>query len=177
MTRETRILLVIGVLAVVGVMSLGLIADRYRRILSEAPRSSTSGEGRRPDLPLPPAAPSSEDAVTRFVAVRKEVLRAVEDHARAIEAAVDPETGVLTTKARAELEDVMLRIAERKLGMLARVGLSGGEYDEIRRSYLKWRTGSEGLEDALRRSFESRRTLLEDLELGPLEELDVPTSP
>jgi hypothetical protein len=172
MSRQARILLVIGVLAVLGVTSLALIADRYRRVLADAPRASTSEDGGGLGVP-----PSSEDAVTRFSAVRKEVLRAIADNAQAIEAAVDPATGELAADALDDLAPVIPRIVERKLGMLARVGLSGSEYDRIRRAYLVWLTGEEGIEESMGRSFESRRLLLEGLELGPLEELDVPTSP
>lgn len=177
MTRETRILLVIGVLAVLGVTSLALIADRYRRLLTESPRVSASDNRRRPGLPLSPAAPSSEDAVTRFAAVRKEVVRAIRDKAPAIETAVDPATGELAADAPEKLGPVIDHIVERKLTMLTRVGLSGGEYDRIRGAYLAWLGHEDGAEKTLNRSFEARRSLLEGLQLGPLEELDVATSP
>jgi hypothetical protein len=177
MTRESRLLLIVGLLAILGVTSLALIADRYRRLLTEPPGASRSDESRRVEFPLPPVAPSSEDAVTRFAAVRKEVKRAIDDNSRAIESAVDPATGLLKADAREELNRVIPRIADRKLSMLARVGLSGEEYDRIRRAYLAWLRGEGGLDEGLRRSFESRRSRLDELELGALEELDVPTSP
>jgi len=173
MTREARLLLVLGVLAILGVTSLALLADRYRRVLTEAPEASRADGSRHVDLPLPPLPPSSEDAVARFVAVRKEVVRAVGEHAPGIASAIDPATGRL----RSELSEVIPRIADRKLSMLARVGLSGTEYDRIRWSYLVWLGGEGGGDETLRRSFESRRAMLEGLELGALEELDVPTAP
>jgi len=173
MTRESRLLLVIGVLAILGVTSLAVIADRYRRVLTEPPESPRVDDRRRGDLPLGSTAPSSEDAVARFVAVRKEVRRVVDENASGITSAVDPATGRL----RPELSALVPRVADRKLSMLARVGLSGAEYDRIRRAYLAWLRGEGGADEALRLSFESRRGLLEGLDLGALEELDVPTAP
>lgn len=173
MTRESRLLLVIGVLAVVGVTSLALIADRYRRVLTAASESPRADNSRRADLALPSSPPSSEDAVARFAAVRKEVLRSVEENAPGVVSAVDPATGRL----RPELSEIVPRIADRKLGMLARVGLSGAEYDRIRRAYLTWLGGEGEVDETLRLSIESRRALLEGLELGTLEPLDVPTAP
>jgi len=159
MTRESRLLLFIGLLAVLGVTSLALIADRYRRMFTET-REATE-------------APSSEDAVSRFAAVRKEVLRAIEEHAPEVVSVIDPATG----KLRNELGDAVPRIVDRKLTMLARVGMKGEEYDRIRRAYLAWLQGEGNIAKPLRRSFESRRTVLEALELGALEDLDVPTAP
>ena len=173
MSRESRLLLIIAVLAVLGVTSLALIADRYRRVLTEAPEPPRTGDSRRGDRPVPLSAPSPEDAVTRFAAVRKEVRRAVDENAEGITSVVDPATGRL----RPELSEIVRHIADRKLGMLARVGLSGAEYDRIRRAYLAWLRGEREVDETLRPSFESRRGLLEGLELGELEDLDVPTAP
>ena len=173
MSRESRLLLVIAVLAVLGVTSLALIADRYRRVLTEAPEPPRTGDSRRGDQPLALSPPSSEDAVARFAAVRKEVRRAVDENAQGITSVVDPTTGQIRT----ELSEIIRRIADRKLSMLARVGLSGADYDRIRRAYLAWLRGERGVDETLNRSFESRRDLLEGLELDELEDLDVPTAP
>lgn len=173
MSRESRLLLIIGALAVLGVTSLALIADRYRRVLTEAPEAPRTGDSRRGDQPLPLSPPSSEDAVARFAAVRKEVRRAVDENAQGITSVVDPATGRL----RPELGEIIRRIADRKLNMLAQVGLSGAEYDRIRRAYVAWLRGERGVDETLHPSFESRRELLEGLELGELEDLDVPTAP
>ena len=173
MSRESRLLLIIGVVAVLGVTSLAVIADRYRRVLTEAPEPPRAADSLRGDQPLPPSPPSSEDAVARFAAVRKEVRRAVDENAQGITSVVDPATGRL----RPELSEIIRRIADRKLSMLARVGLSGAEYDRIRRAYLAWLRGEGGGDETLRPSFESRRAMLEGLELGVLEDLDVPTAP
>jgi hypothetical protein len=159
MTRESRLLLVVGLLAVLGVTSLALIADRYRRLLAETEETT--------------AAPSAEDAVSRFAAVRREVRRAIDDNLPEVGSAVDPATGRL----RSEVSAAVPVIVDRKLTMLSRVGMTGEEYDRIRRVYLAWLRGEGSVAEPLRRSFESRRAVLEELELGPLEDLDVPTAP
>lgn len=169
MTRETRMLLVVGLLSVVGVTSLALIADRYRRLLAEDPEPHNRFESRTIDLP--PPVPTVDEAVARFAIVRGAVREIVVENEDAIRTARDAETGALRPDVAARL---LNEIRASKRSLLDRLGMTEREYEQIRDAYHRWRSGQGDLEAAFLESFEKRRDRLESLDLGDLESLDLP---
>ena len=174
MTRESRLLLVIGIMAVVGLTTLFLIANRYRRLVEEVPvvasRDSSDAGG---DEQLRRAA--AKELVDRFVAIRAAVAGIAIEHRDVLVAAVDPRTGRLRTDATAELAERHARAVDavrgRRATALDRHGMAEADYDRLRRACLEWWSGMP-VDPLLTREFETRRAQLERLALGPLESLD-----
>ena len=176
MTRESRLLLVIGLLAVVGVTSLLLIADRFRRVVAAAPdvvQDSRDSPGEDADDGLRRAA--AKDLVARFIAIRAAVAGIAIEHRAALAAAVDPQTGRLRADASAELVDrhaqAVDAIRSRRAMAIDRHGMSEADYDGLRVAYLAWRSG-QAVDPVLQHEFDARRAQLEPLRLGPFESLD-----
>jgi hypothetical protein len=175
MTRESRILLVIGLLAVLGVTSLLMIADRYRRLLAAEPRPQRASQGEAsPEL----RAAAAAEAVERFLVVREVVVRAIGSNREPLATTTDPRTGELrgdaSDEVRAAYGRTRAEIHRLKAVELGRLGMTEHEYDRLRLAFLDWLDGTEGLDEALRGAFEPQRTRLEDLRLGALEILDEP---
>ena len=137
MTRESRLLLVIGLLAVLGVTSLLLIADRFRRVVAAAPdvvQDSRDSPGEDADDGLRRAA--AKDLVARFIAIRAAVA---DRHAQAVD-------GIRSRRAMA----------------IDRHGMSEADYDGLRVAYLAWRSG-QAVDPVLQHEFDARRAQLAPL--------------
>ena len=143
MSRETRILLVMAVLAVGGVTSLALMARRYVKILDVRPAAATR--------PVAPAAAALVE-VDAFIEVRRTIRRAI-----------DAQSGGGSPAAP-------LRSA-RDEG-LRRSGMSSDRYARIRTLYREWREGRLAARHPLAYAFEQRRRELGELDLGDYEPLD-----
>jgi hypothetical protein len=175
MTRESRLLLVIGLLAVIGVTTLVLIANRYRRLVEAAPASAvardSSGFGGNEDL----RSAAAKDLVGRFVAIRAAVAGAAVEHRDVLLEAVDPRTGRLRADASAELAErhavAVDAIRSRRAMALDRHAMAEADYDRLRRACLEWWSGMP-VDPLLTVEFEHRRAQLEPLALGPMESLD-----
>jgi len=172
MTRESRILLVVGLLAALGVASLLLIADRYRRLLPTGSRPPA----RQEEIPADLRAAAAAEAVERFLAVRAVVSRAVDTNRHALLAASDPRTGEVRGDVPEAVREAYRRagaeVGRRKAVELGRVGMTEREYDRLRLAYLAWGGAAADLDPALRAAFETRRARIAPLGLGAFERLD-----
>ena len=176
MTRESRLLLVISLLAVLGVATLFLIANRYRHLVEEVPAvvsGDSSGSGANEDL----RRAAAKELVARFVAIRAAVAGMAIEHRDVLVEAVDPRTGRLRADASAELAErhagAVDDIRSRRAMALNRHGMAEADYDRVRKACLEWWSGMP-VEPLLTREFEIRRRQLEPLALGPMESLDEP---
>ena len=174
MTRESRLLLVIGVLAVLGVATLFLIANRYRGLVEGAPAvvsGESSDSGANEDL----RRAAAKDLVARCVAIRAAVAGMAIEHRDVLLEAVDPRTGRLRADASAELAErhaaAVDAIRSRRAVALNRHGMAQADYDRLRQACLEWWSGMP-VDLLLTREFELRRAQLEPLALGPMEFLD-----
>ncbi|MDX1389680.1 MAG: hypothetical protein R3344_10850 [Acidobacteriota bacterium] len=154
MSRQTRTLLITFAVAMVGLTALWLMAERYRKLLEQAPVSSpsvapvTTGE----------TGADVEARFQRFVKIRTEI-RAVVERARA------------GSERPPDATRLMNEIASRKNELLAETGMGPEEYEEIRAARAIWLGGGE-IDAELAALFEAHRDDLAALDLGELEDLD-----
>ena len=151
MTRQSRMLLIVGAVGLGSVVVLMMMAQRYNSVLEERAerakiRSATGS-----------AATEAQSLVDAFIAVRRELKQAL-DSSRL---PADPGEVVLAPLRQAR--DRGLRTAE----------LEHGAYLRIRTMYRNWKGREPKLTPSFDRAFETRRKTLEALDLGALEALDL----
>jgi hypothetical protein len=160
MTRQSRTLLILGVMGIACVVLLGLMANRYGAILqrmkeTEESRPRATTHAAAPQIPAPAgstevsgAAPAQ--AVASYIVVR----RALKERLDAPE--VDGETAFVVERERA----------------LSDNGVRPTEYARVRGLYREWRHEPASVERDYAEIFRRRRAELARLDLGPYESLD-----
>ena len=196
MTRPSRMLLVVSVMAVASVVVLWMLASRYRRMeprrsvheLQVAPPDGTL-VGTEPNLPpepgesqttvesTDPTVPAElRSRMEAFITVRRGVKSILEEHPAA-KRWVDPDTGKLlteldfrNTKLRAQL---LGKVKMRQVELFHETGITGEEYGRVREVFRAWVKGGREEKDPLESAFEIRREELESLYLGLMEPFDL----
>lgn len=146
MTRQSRMLVVIGGFGLLAVVVLGSLAKRYEQLL--APEDAAAAPGWRGDR-------FQQERVDGFVAVRSELRRALD------ESAADAD------------EATLARLRETRDAALARIGMKPRAYLEVRSDWRRWRRDPSRVPANTAAAFERRREELETLDLGAYESTDL----
>ena len=194
MTRQTRLIVVLLVLSIVGVGSLSFMASQYRkRMATQAPaasasppgstgasEASTSASGLRPDLP-PAAAAAGGDAATPskrvdcFLAARDAARAVCERYpvkAREVTAALTGDfSGVAGKRAGANLDMISTYKVERMNAFTA-CGMSYGDYAAVRAAWKTWKSGGRPDDQALAAALDAAKDRAAKADLGEFEPLD-----
>ncbi len=147
MSRESRLLVILLVIAAVGVSGLMLVADQYRKALL-----ADAGPGGAKAAPEP-----AVRLVDGFLAARRS--------AKAVVARYPVEIKELTAEAT-----LAYRAARRNAFAAHR--MSYEDYASVREAWRAFRAGKPMSDPALLAAFESRRSALDDASLGPIEAVD-----
>jgi len=148
MSRQSRLIVIIAAMALVGVVVLAMVAERYSKLLGQtdgAPRQSTDQ-----------AARAAEAQVDAFVRVRSSLRRKLD--AGTFDG-VDPDARALVFSA------------ERNR-VLSAANVHEADYRELRAHYRQWVRDPARLNDVWQVAFEKRRDDLSGCDLGELESLD-----
>jgi len=157
MNREARTLLLLGLIALVAVVALGGLAQRYRKAFERRDRTTATFANRVTSTPesvprrLQPGTGVAElDTLDAFLRVRRSLRSAIDGG----------------TTGEPALREVRART-------LVETGLSGEAYLEIRGLYRRWKAGGGGLAEEQARRLERLRGELEAVDLGRFEALDL----
>ncbi|NIM00932.1 MAG: hypothetical protein GTN89_08530 [Acidobacteria bacterium] len=148
MSRQSRLIVIIAGMALIGVVVLAMVAERYSKLLGReegGPRQTTEQ-----------AAGAAAAQVDKFVRVRL-ALRETVDQGTFDDVAGD--AGALAFSAE-------------RSRVLASMGVHDADYRELRRYYRQWSESPALLSGVWEEAFEERRTDLERCGLGELEPLD-----
>jgi hypothetical protein len=150
MTRESRIVVTLLVMAGAGVSGLMLVANQYKKAIAHAA----------------PRSPRSDDATIRavrlvdgYLAARDAVKHVIETHPVAAEQwSANPDA---SNAYRAE-----------RFNAFAQRGLTYDDYVLVRGAWRTYRSGGRVEDEALVGAFQARPQALQDADLGPFESLD-----
>jgi hypothetical protein len=166
-TRQSRLVVTLLVIAGVGVGGLLVVANQYRKALANAPGGSHgSGE-----------ATAVRDArrVEGFLAARaavKSVMSRYPVKIKQLTAVVTGDfTGVAGQRMTSDVDAASTYRIER-FNALAAHNLTYDDYVTIRSDWRAWRSGGPVVDRGLAAAFEARRAELEAAALGPVEALD-----
>lgn len=159
MTHQSRMLLIIGVLAIGGVSALSYMANRYAQVLQNRPASAATESANR-TTPAPVRQPTWKREATARALAR--VDRFI-DVRRRIRAEIDRRDGAVTG---VEFFDDLRASAltESEMGLV--------DYSGVRDMFRAWRLGRLDQNNLMAVAFERRKTELERLDLGEYEDLD-----
>lgn len=161
LSRESRILILLGVFGLGAVVVLMAMADKYRTMLDPAapaasgsgsPQSDTSRAG-----VIPPfrgkqgSAAEAEDRVRRYLAVRRTLAEA---------------SRTLVGSGGAVGSATMAQIRGHRDLALERVGLALGDYVRMRDGYVAWSADGDAGSERLNRAFADVRDELAAAEAG-----------
>jgi hypothetical protein len=155
MSRETRTILVLLAVSLLGISALALMAHRYGKLLehrtrpSGAPPASLSTQPRTSPTWTPDGAQASVDT---FIEVRRDMRREL--------------------SAESERRPRGRTVREARQRALSATGMTEEEYATVRGLYRAWRLGRLERSSAVAGAFERRRTELGELDLGAYEGLD-----
>jgi hypothetical protein len=174
MTRESRMIAILGIMAVVAVVALGLLAKRYAGL----------GELKSVD-DLPPAVsaveatnteedPAAVDPIEGFIVVRTEIVTKLSEDPglrRRMEAELSGQAREAPSRAHYKLILDARMARDRGLEI---AGIRAETYDRVRESFVAWKEDLEGADPELVAQFEANRERIDPLYLGDLEVLDQP---
>jgi len=172
MTRESRMLLIIGAMAVVAVVALGLMAKRYANIEPEMKSvhdvkpvaESFSSEQSPP--------PSWVDPIEGFIAVRSEIVNKLnEDPGMRRRMEQELSGNAREVPSRSHYSLIIGATMARNRG-LSIAGIQEAEYHRVREAFVSWIRGEGDVDPELVEKFEANRERLEPLYLNDLEVLD-----
>jgi len=158
MNPQTRSLLVIGFIALVGLGALALMASQYSSILEERPGAVPAAQANH-EREIPSTLNRQSGAlasVDRFIETRRRIKRALP-----------------TSDAPSEPEEAARRLLAARQRALSGVGWSLEDYVAVRELYRDWRDQRAGVMGPIVDAFELRIDQLREVELGPFEPLDV----
>lgn len=184
-------LLVTAAVAVAGVVTLWIMAQRYQRMaemrsLEEIEASSRIVPESSAPTDAAPEAVETVDAVDTVVSERQREIDALVTVRAGIREVLDEEPGakrwidrdtekfrsVLQPHAERDVMRIMTRVRLRRLDDCERVGISEEQYMRVRDAYRSWQDGGE-VDAELAEAFDSRRSDLEGIGLGLLEPYDL----
>jgi hypothetical protein len=139
-------LLVVGLMAIGGVVALAWMAQRYSEVLGVREGAS----GARPPQRAVVDGLSDADAV-RYVEAYLGVRQALD------QTLAEQPDGATTVEVRRALDEAL----DRQLGA---VGLDRVEFQEIESVYAAWRAGQSDVPPGFRQAFERRRRQLDELD-------------
>ena len=148
MTRQTRLIVVLAGMALVGVVALGLVADRYSRVIARRQAGAVDSNGQ--------AAHAAQLQVDAFLRIRTRLCERIDagDFAGLEPAARALAFGAVRDRARA---------ASR---------LDPADYREQRQRYRQWKRDPAGSVALWRAAFDAREQEFQVCDLGEFEALD-----
>jgi len=165
-TRQTRIVAVLFVIAGVGVAGLMVMANQYRKAFAGSV-ASRSG-------PDESASVRAARLVEGFLAARRAVQLVIVREPAEVRRLTAAATGdaAATGAVSGTAAEVTLAYRTERLNAFVERGLSYDDYTFVRRAWRSWRVGAPVADPALREAFEARREALLSAALGPAEVLD-----
>lgn len=167
MSRESRLVVVLLVMAGVGVAGLMVVANQYRRALT----GSTADGG----ISAENAAARALRHVDGFLAARDAVRAVAARYPVKMKQLTAVVTGDYTGVAGQRMSAGADAIGDYKIerfNALAAHGMTFEDYDAVRAAWRRWRSGASVEDPALAAALAERREALEGAGLGPLEALD-----
>lgn len=160
LTRESRVLILLGVFGLGAVVILMAMAEKYRGMIEgsnvDAVVESAGGAPlleNAADLPKfvgePGSAEEAFDLLRRYLVVRRTLAES---------------SKTLLNPARPVAETTRERIRELRDLAIRRVGLDGGRYGELRRIHLDWKSGSLKQSSRYRQVFERNGPEVREIE-------------
>ena len=167
MSREARLLLMLGVFGVIAVIALGSMARRYQTVLEKRDDRETfqasrvdASRSRARDRSMASQIEQARSArleVDSFIRVRRMLRENL-----SVEAPADqqPELSVE-------------RLSEAMYAALADSGLERAAYQKVRQLYRSWKSGAGRVGEPFRSALDGRRADLEGVSLGRYERFDL----
>ena len=149
MSRESRLVMILVVMAAIGVSGLMLVANQYRRAL---------------DASAAPGGADAMDASVRAVRLVDGFL-AAREAAKSVAAQYPGTIEQLTAPA-------MSSYRLERFNALSAHGMTYEDYAAVRASWRAYRAGEPVDDAALAAAFRARSRALEDAALGPIEAVD-----
>ena len=169
-TRQTRILIALGVIAAAGVGGLVVVANQYKKRLGEPPAVASAG------------APTSDDAAARaarfvdgFIAGRRAAQGVIERYPVKIK-----QLTAIVTKDFSEVQgqrmgsniDAAGAYRVERYNAVTAHGMTSEDYATVRTAWRAWKDGKPVDDRALAAALEAKRQELETVSLGPNEPFD-----
>ena len=166
MSRESRLLATLVVIAVVGVSGLMLVANQYRKALERTGHGRADGEE---------ASVRAVRLVGGYLAARQAAQAVVARYPEKIKQLTAVVTGDFTEVAGQRMSsDAEATSAYRieRFNAFSALGMTYDDYASVRSAWRSFRAGGLVNDPALVAALRARRTELEDAGLGPVEALD-----
>ena len=201
MTRQTRTLVIVAAIALVGLVSLGALARRYSQMtptksvadLAPGPISNAMTRFNPPE-PVPPPAepgPATEDPaavsgqeppaaaedpsgrlVDAFAGVRADVQAFHKQRPYLAQLWLEEFKGNVSEPAKMKNFQKLVAFRTAKEKALIREGIDLETYNRVRENYRAWLANTPTPDPALGAALESRRARLEEVSLGAYEPID-----
>lgn len=193
MSRSSRMILVVGVFAVLAVVVLALMANRYSRVLSArrvAPENEVSAPAAPPSTkpaepePGPAETPSTTRAaapaeagiskeIETFIAARQALKKVLDTRPAVADEFVKELTGESKKTSNFMVNnDFLIDMRLKKEQAIQSGGMTVERYRAIRSAYREWKDGKPASDAGLAALLESHRAPLKDADLGRYEPLD-----
>ena len=167
MSRESRLVVILAVMAVIGVSGLMVVANQYRKALAvNTTPGSAAGEQ---------ASIRAIRLVDGFLAAReaaKAVIARYPGKIRQLTAVVTGDFSAVQGQRMSANADASSSYRIERFNALSAHRMTYEDYASVRAAWRAWRAGQPVGDPALLAAFQARRTALEDAALGPVEALD-----
>lgn len=195
MQRQTRTLILIAVIALVGVTALAMLAGRYRRMapsksvhdlpLPAEPAPEPAPEAQAaPEAPAEAAAPAPApaEADTAKIAAEVEAFREARCGMKGVMDRLPIKTETIYREATNTTQgmdrvpmnpQLIIELRITRMKPLDAAGISGARYGRIREAYRRWKAATPSPEDApYGAEFDRRKADLDPCDLGKYEIID-----
>ena len=166
MTRESRLLLTVVVMSGLGVAGLMLVANQYRRALTNTVHETAGGDD---------ASLRAIRLVDGYLAARAAAKAVVEKYPVKIKQLTAVVTGDFSEVAGQRMSsnaDASSTYRIDRWNAFTAHGMTYEDYAAVRAAWRTFRSGGVVNDPALVAAFQARRAQLEDAGLGPVEALD-----
>lgn len=173
MTRQSRMVLIIGVMAVIGVVVLALIANRYAKLaekksVKDLQQASAQEEPQAPGSGLP-----LDRQLEAFAAARSAIQVVLDEFPHSREVLVRDAMGEDVPEADVPSHALVLaKIRFQREKVFEETGLAKADYVRIRDQYRSWRSGEGEILPEWKEAFEAAPELAEKADLGRYDLLD-----
>jgi len=169
MSRQTRTLLAVAVLAIAGIVALAAVARRYASAL---PAKSVLDAPAADSAPRAAVVPGTA-ALEGFVAGRQAVKKLIDERPRIFRELLDEANDRVEGRERVRMHTFILaQLRGVRSEAAAARGLAEAGYIEIREQYRAWKSGGTSVDPAWRRVFEDHPELAASADLAEWDILD-----
>ena len=166
MSRESRLVVILAVIAAIGVSGLMLVANQYRKALPNTVPGRAGGED---------GSVQAVRLVGGYLAAREAVKAVVERYPGKIRQLTAVVTGDFSEVAGQRMSanaDTTSAYRIERFNAFTAQGMTYEDYALVRAAWRTFRAGGVVSDLALVAAFQARRAELEDAGLGPVEALD-----